>query len=64
MPRDVLTKDHAALVKTINTPEIQASYGKQGLEAQTNTPEQFAAFIGSQLEQNAKLIKAIGLKAE
>ena len=64
VPRDVITKVNAALMKTINTPEIQASYGKQGLEAQTNTPEQFAAFIGSQLEQNAKLIKAIGLKAE
>jgi hypothetical protein len=56
--------DDSALLITINMTEIQSSYGRQGLEAQTSTPEQFAAFIGSPLEQHAKLIKAIGLKPE
>ena len=57
-------KVNAALVKLVNTTEMKEAFSKQGLEAQTNTPEQYATFISSQLEQNAKLIRAIGLKAE
>ena len=37
---------------------------KQGLEPQTNTPEQFATLIRNEIAQNAKLIRAIGLKPE
>ena len=63
-PKDVLIKLNAALVKAVNTSEIKAAFSKQGLEAQTTTPEQFGNFVASQLEQNVKLIRAIGLKAE
>lgn len=62
--RDVIARVNAALVKVVNTPEMRESFGKQGLEAQTTTPEQYAAFISAQLEQNRKLIQAIGLKPE
>jgi len=37
---------------------------QQGLEPQTTTPEQFAAFIRKEVAENSKLIKQIGLKAE
>ena len=63
-PKDIIAKINAALVKVINTAEMKETFTRQGLEAQTNTPEQFAAYISAQLEQNAKLIKAIGLKSE
>lgn len=62
--KDVVAKLNAALVKAVNTSEIKAAFSKQGLEAQTTTPEQFGNFVASQLEQNVKLIRAIGLKAE
>jgi tripartite-type tricarboxylate transporter receptor subunit TctC len=64
VPKDIVIKVNAALVKVVNTAEMKESFGKQGLEAQTTTPEQFAAFISGQLEQNARLIKAIGLRQE
>ena len=64
VPKDIIAKLNAALVKVVNTAENKEAFSKQGLEAQTNTPEQYAAFIGSQLEQNAKLIAAIRLKQE
>jgi len=64
VPRDIVAKVNGALVKIVNTAETKESFGKQGLEAQTTTPEQFTAFIGGQIEQNAKLIKAIGLRPE
>jgi tripartite-type tricarboxylate transporter receptor subunit TctC len=63
-PRDVVLKLNGALVKVVNSSEIKAAFSKQGLEAQTNSPEQYGAFIAAQLEQNAKLIRAIGLKPE
>ena len=62
--KDVVAKLNAALVKAVNTSEIKTAFSKQGLEAQTTTPEQFGNFVASQLEQNAKLIRAIGLKME
>jgi len=37
---------------------------KQGFEAQTGTPEEFAAFIRGQLVQNAKVVKFAGIKTE
>ena len=64
VPKDIVIKLNAALVKVVNTPEMKETFTRQGLEAQTTTPEQFAAYISAQLDQNAKLIKAIGLKSE
>ena len=64
VPREIVLRINAALVKVVNTTEMKEAFGRQGLEPQTNTPEQFAVFIADQLEQNTKLIRAIGLKAE
>jgi tripartite-type tricarboxylate transporter receptor subunit TctC len=51
-------------VKIANTPEIREAMVKQGLEVQTNTPEEFAAFIRRERAQNAKLVKFAGIKIE
>lgn len=64
VPRDVITRLNTALGAAINTPEMKESLNRQGLEPQTNTPEQYAAFIRSEIAQNVKLVKIIGLKAE
>ncbi len=64
VPRDIIATLNAALVKVVNTAEMKATFVRQGVEAQTNSPEQFAAYIATHLEQNAKLIRAIGLKPE
>ena len=64
VPKDITAKVNAALVKVVNTAEMKETFTRQGLETQTNTPEQFAAYISTQFDPNAKLIKAIGLKSE
>ena len=48
----------------MNTPEMKKSFEKQGLDVQTNTPEQYAAFIRSEIEQNSKLARMAGVKPE
>ena len=55
---------NAVLVKVINTPEMKASFTKQGVDAQTSTPEHFAEFIHSEIAQSARLIKLSGAKTE
>ena len=64
LPRDVLTKLNASIVKAVNTPEMKAAFFKQGLEAETNTPEQFTEMIRREVEQNIKLARAAGIKPE
>ena len=64
LSRDIITRLHALIGKAVNTPEIKTSFGRQGLEPQTNSPEEFAAFIRSQIAENAKVIKFSGTKTE
>ena len=39
-------------------------FNRQGLEPQTNTPEQFAALIKHDIAQVTKLIRATGAKTD
>ena len=64
LPRDVLTKLNASIVKAVNTPEMKAAFFKQGLEVETNTPEQFTEMIRREVEQNIKLARTAGIKPQ
>ncbi len=64
VPQDIIARINAVIGKVVNTAEMMESLNRQGLEPQTNTPEQFAAFIHGELAKNARLIKLIGVKAE
>lgn len=61
--KDVIGKLNAGIVKVVGMPDMRDLFVRQGLDPQTNTPEQFAAFIHSELVQTAKLIKASGAQA-
>jgi len=63
-PKDIIARLNAAMSEVINVADMKAALNLQGLEPQTTTPEQFGAFIQSDIMENAKLIKLIGLKAE
>ena len=64
VPGNVVARLHAGMVEVVNTAEMKKVLNNQGLEAQTNTPQQFGAFIRGEIAENAKLIKVMGLKAE
>jgi tripartite-type tricarboxylate transporter receptor subunit TctC len=64
VPREIIMRLNTVIVKTANAPEIREAMVKQGLEVQTTTPEEFAAFIRSERAQNAKLVKFAGIKIE
>ena len=64
VPKEIIARLNAVIVKAANTPEMKETLIKQGFEVQTGAPEQFAAFIRSELAQNARLAKFTGLKSE
>lgn len=64
VPKDIIAQLNATIAKAINTPDMKESLNKLGFEPHTSTPEQFAALIRTEIEQNARLIKAIGVKAD
>ena len=62
--RDIIMKLNSVVVAVANHPEIKSTLQKQGLEPQTNTPEEFAAFIRKEIDVNGKLVKAAGITPE
>ena len=64
VPKEIIARLNAAIVKAVDSPEMKEAVVKQGLLAQTGTPEEFAAFIRGQLVQNAKVVKFAGIKTE
>lgn len=64
VPKSTIARLNAAIGKIVDTVEMKESFKREGLEPQTNTPEQFAAFIHGEIAQNARLIKSIGVKPE
>jgi len=63
-PKEIIARLNGAVNDVVNVADMKTALNVQGLEPQTNTPEQFAAFIQNEVAENAKLIKLIGLKAE
>jgi tripartite-type tricarboxylate transporter receptor subunit TctC len=51
-------------VKILDVPEVLERFAREGAEPVGNTPEQFGAFIKSEMAKYAKLIKAAGIRAD
>ena len=65
LPRAIVDKWHAAMVATLNEPEIKAKLLAQGMDAKPSpTPEAFADYIRKESEVWSKVVKATGAKAE
>ena len=63
-PRDIIVKINTEIVRVINQPEVRKQLADQGYEPVGNSPEQFAAYIKSEISKWTRVIKAAGLKAE
>ncbi len=63
-PRDIIVKLHAASTKAIQAPDIRDRMSAEGADFVGDTPEQFAAFIRSEIAKWAKAVKASGAKPE
>jgi tripartite-type tricarboxylate transporter receptor subunit TctC len=64
-PKPILNKLHAALLKTVNTPEVKASLAKLGIEPFTQaSPEASAEFMKTEYSRWGKIAKESGAKAD
>lgn len=63
-PKDIVKRLNAELVRIVRSPELAQFMVDSGGEAVGNSPEEFAAFIRSEQESMAALVKATGARAE
>lgn len=63
-PRDIITKLHAGVVRALQNPDVRQRLLNDGAEPVGSSPEEFAAYLRSETEKWAKVIKAASIKPE
>ena len=61
LPKAVLAKFNAGLVKILNSPDMQQKLGDQGIDVTPSSPEQFRAYVKTEMVRWAKVVKDAGL---
>jgi len=61
VPKPVLARLSATLLRTLNLPEMKARLAESTIEASPTTPEEFAAFIRAETEKWVKVVKDAAL---
>jgi tripartite-type tricarboxylate transporter receptor subunit TctC len=64
LPKDLVKKIHDDVLGIIKRPDFQERLSQDALDTVANTPEEFAAQIGSDLNTWAKLMKSVNLKLD
>ena len=62
--REIIAKLHAESTKALQSPDIRGPMTAEGADFVGDTPEQFGAFIKSEIAKWAKAVKASGAKPE
>jgi tripartite-type tricarboxylate transporter receptor subunit TctC len=60
--RAIVMKLNAAAVAAMRAPEVQAKLSSQGAILVGNTPEEFTAYMESEIQKWAKVVQAAGIK--
>jgi len=63
-PKDVIAKLNHAFVAALNSPEAQSRFANLMAEPVPTTPEQFGAFMKSELAKYQTVVKAAGAKVD
>ena len=63
-PADIIARLHAESVKLLKQADVRERIETAGFETIGSTPEQFAAYIRSEIEKWAKVVKASGARAD
>ena len=63
-PRPVIERLHQEITRSLRTPDMRERLTSLGLNAVGSTPEAFGAYMKSETEKWAKVIKAMGIKPE
>jgi tripartite-type tricarboxylate transporter receptor subunit TctC len=63
-PRPIVERLHTEIVRALQSPDVREKLQGLGADPVGNTPEQYAAFIQSEIAKWGKVIKAAGIKGE
>jgi tripartite-type tricarboxylate transporter receptor subunit TctC len=63
-PRDVVQRLNTEMVKILTSPEIKERFGKMGVEVVAGSPDQFSAYLKSEVARWAKVVRDAGIKAD
>jgi len=63
-PKDVVTYLNKHINTVINSPEVKATWLKQGAIPMTKTPEEFDAFLRKDIEKWANVVKTANIKVQ
>jgi tripartite-type tricarboxylate transporter receptor subunit TctC len=63
-PHDIVAKLSGEMRAILHMPETRERFLKQGLEPVGNTPEEFDAYIRSEIAKWSKVVKQTGIKAD
>ena len=63
-PREIIAKLNTELNLILQRPEVKKRFAADGIEPIGSTPEQFGAYVKSEIERWAKVVKDAGVKLE
>jgi tripartite-type tricarboxylate transporter receptor subunit TctC len=63
-PKEIVVKLNADFTRALRSPDVNERLNSMAAEPAPSTPEQFAAFIRSETDKWAKVVKATNMKAE
>jgi tripartite-type tricarboxylate transporter receptor subunit TctC len=63
-PRDIVMKLNAEVAKALSQPDIREIYASTGSEPLSNTPDEFAALIRSEVVKWAKVAQEANISAQ
>jgi tripartite-type tricarboxylate transporter receptor subunit TctC len=64
VPMPIVNRLHAVLTRALQSQDMKDRLTAEGAEPIGNTPQEFQAFIASEIERWAVVVKASGMKAE
>jgi tripartite-type tricarboxylate transporter receptor subunit TctC len=64
VPQPAVQRLNAEFVKALREPDLRQRLASQGAEPLTSTPAEFAAYLRSEIDKWAKVVKAAGMKPD
>jgi tripartite-type tricarboxylate transporter receptor subunit TctC len=64
LPKEIVAKLNAELVKALKAPEVLDAFKKQGVESQPGTPQELASYMKREYDTWGKVVKQAGIKAQ
>jgi tripartite-type tricarboxylate transporter receptor subunit TctC len=63
-PPDIVQKLNDAMRKVVQTPSVKDRFAPHGLDATSDSPQEFAAFVKDETERYARIAKIAGIQPE